>query len=142
MSREIEFRCWDGEFMNTVSGLYFCQGGIKWDGPGVGSGWCHLNPDFNWDSDRAGNKPEYIDILMQYTGLKDKKGKKKAYESDIVQTYYDDGRKGDIGYLECTNLGSLCVVVKGRPTPIPLYFYPSWEIIGNVHENPNLLEGK
>lgn len=79
--------------------------------------------------------PDSVDM---WTGLKDKNGV-DAYGHDIVQTYYDDGDKGDIGYLECTNLGSIRVVIKERSTPIPLCFYSSWEIVGNVHQNKELL---
>lgn len=79
--------------------------------------------------------PVIPESVGMWTGLKDKK-EKDAYERDILQTYYDDGRKGDVGYLECTNIGSLCLVVKGKQCPIPLFFYPSWEIIGNLTDSP------
>jgi len=118
---QCKFRAWDGKRMlNRI--LY----------------------DRNWyDADdkcirRAMPRDSNILKVMQFTGLLDKK-KKEAYESDIIQTFYDDRRKGDVGYLECTNLGSLCLVVNGKPTPIPLCVYAEWEIIGNIHENPELI---
>ena len=126
MSRELSFRAWDEDTKEMQVQPYIsCLGG-----GGI---------EIEFQDDDCNFTPRHNAILMQYTGLQDKK-KKDGYEADIIQTYFADGKRGDLGYLECTNLGSLCVVVKGRSVPIPLYFYGSWEIIGNIHENPDLLK--
>ncbi len=69
-------------------------------------------------------------ILMQYTGLKDKNGK-EIYEGDIVRH-----RKagGIMGQGEIVIEVSRGVVVKNWP----IAFDP--EVIGNIHENPELLK--
>lgn len=77
--------------------------------------------------------------LMQSTGLKDKKGK-EIFEGDILGTK-DGLLNGIIEYREdlgmfvnslirYNNFERLCNVTSDR------------EIIGNVYENPELLEGK
>jgi uncharacterized phage protein (TIGR01671 family) len=84
--------------------------------------------------------------LMQYTGLKDKNGK-EIYEGDIIQE--GSGPCGDTrGVVENVNGDT---VVRFLPGSIPddwnHEYYPVFglmdhsEIIGNIYENPELLEG-
>lgn len=86
-----------------------------------------------------GDKPlsGAIQIWCEYTGLKDKNGK-EIYEGDIIRAW---GRNYEIKICEMQD--SDCS-----------YFYQGWgfdnsslyeehdfvEIIGNIHENPELLE--
>lgn len=85
--------------------------------------------------------------VMQFTGLKDKNGK-EIYEGDVIQIdafyeniphYPTDNQTDDlIGIVKYVN-GSF------EADSVPLYvFYetnnPELEIIGNIHENPDLLD--
>ena len=70
--------------------------------------------------------------IMQYTGLKDKNGM-VIYEGDIVQTGWQGNEKGVVVFESST----YCVD-SGNGY---MYFnHPeSYEVIGNVYENPELL---
>lgn len=91
------------------------------------------------------------DILMQCTGLKDRNGK-LIYEGDIVNQIYEDEKiyKCEVVYNNCSfqlkhieNKNKNCINT-------PMYCYAinylghytekKLEIIGNIYENPELLE--
>ena len=74
--------------------------------------------------------------IEQYTGLKDKNGK-EIYEGDIVD-YNDDGEC--IGYV-VYNAPSYEIMEKTGFT-CWLKGSPHQKVIGNIHENPELLEQK
>lgn len=87
--------------------------------------------------------------IMQCTGFKDKNGK-LIYEGDIisvkiktqdfynVEEYYSENYKGEIIFEE----GRVAIrIINTKKQPISLYYYAKGcEVIGNVYENPELLE--
>ncbi|EQC0678203.1 YopX family protein [Listeria innocua] len=81
-----------------------------------------------------------IKTIGQYTGLKDKNGK-KIFEGDIVNCKFFDRMVGDIaGVINFTD----CVWAVSDFKNKRLYQsidVDNIEIIGNIHENPELLEG-
>lgn len=68
--------------------------------------------------------------LMQYTGLKDKNGK-EIYEGDIYKYDVGDGEP-EIGVFESIHDFYF--------SELRRYRVEQGEIIGNIYENPNLLE--
>ena len=112
--RPIKFRAWDKE--NEVM-VY--PKGILFDGRVVNFSCGILEPFEGCE-------------LMQYTGLKDKNGT-EIYEGDIVDVVngitvvtYDDG----------------CFRAKLNGSNYRLSGWKSVEVIGNIYENPELLDGE
>lgn len=115
--REIKFRAWDKENKKMV----------PWDT----CMFADTSPVTCY-GDEFPTDDEYF-FLMQYTGLKDEKGK-EIYEGDIVwrRTTHSQPKLvvkwGEIGWNpfedDLCGLGSVAY----------------YEVIGNIHENPELLE--
>ena len=141
----LKFRAWqreeDEEYSRMIRSEQSVLTAIRhvYGGAGIatGSGFSDIN-----------NQPEPGRYeLMQYTGLKDKNGK-DIYESDIVKCYTVT-EEGEYEYV-----GVVCfkdfafVIVDEKDTYDPLWNYKSGfvgieteiEIIGNVYQNPELLE--
>lgn len=135
--REIKFRAWDGEDMFLVDTLEFPVGGTRWFGPGVGKGICAVNTQCDWKVDS---------FLMQYTNLKDKNGV-EIYEGDIIKSpgshplevywmglafgicWNDNGNKEES--IICPDGMDMDIDDNGKLQYI--------EIIGNIYQNPELL---
>ena len=114
--REIKFRAWDGFIMTTP----------------------YMKDEFGALNNAIKHCQHHFGELMQYTGLKDKNGK-EIYEGDIL---YDRSEYGGnktvtwnqsmpsfqfdklLGYSFCKQGAEMC------------------EIIGNIYENPELLEAR
>ena len=125
--REIKFRAWDSKHKGMDDYFFISSDGDVFDG-----------------AERTYNTPnleiERVDNLeiMQYTGLKDKNGK-EIYEGDVVSC---KGHNCKITYrtnfcdytIEMIRFGGrLLNLTKANITKNKL------EIIGNVHQNPELL---
>ena len=75
-----------------------------------------------------------VEDVEQYTGLKDKNGK-EIYEGDIVSVRNKNRKnEDDIGVVEFGKAAFRCPFLLGK------YHSGQVEVIGNVHENPDLLE--
>lgn len=127
MTREIKFRAWDGEKMRAADDWTF---GVVGDGTLL---TCYnAGGDFNSSDEEL--------KVMQYTGLEDKNGV-EIYEGDFLKIFVASvpGKYDDV----------LPVVYDSEKTGFLLggvlvgYFLPEdLEIVGNIYENPELLEEK
>ncbi len=82
--------------------------------------------------------------VMQYTGLKDKNGK-EIYEGDILRHRWDpdDTKDETIFVVEWTSLSDCCVRGEGFSFGLQEEHAPrdpeDCEVIGNIHETPQLV---
>lgn len=77
-----------------------------------------------------------VETVGQYTGLKDKNGV-KIFEGDVCKAWENVGGVYDerivvIEWYDCGLVGALGDFAHYTPNP-------SWEIIGNIYSNPELL---
>lgn len=137
--REIKFRAWDGENMNSE----FIIVDTAWMmNKEVG---CPVNAGFKNMQEQAENW-----IIMQYTGLKDKNGK-EIYEGDILNTNTFRA-KAVTPYIVEEALPFIKLVnAKGWAYDNGDYYeggnimsheWKKFEVIGNIYENKDLLEAK
>ena len=108
--RVIKFRAWDPE-----AETYRYEGNVQFDGQVV-SGW---------------GKDKYDWVVEQFTGLRDKNGA-EIYEGDVIRYY---NYRYLITDMYCS--GVLRILEdQDKMNEVTPYI----EVIGNIHENPELLD--
>lgn len=114
------YRAWDSwrKRMSAVDRIYIDTEGVR------------LYDDFGeyWR--------DFRDVkLMQSTGLKDKNGK-EIFEGDVVKC------NGLLGTIESFKAMWICSFVKYNNYQKVGFFAQEIEVVGNIYENPELLEEK
>ena len=136
MSREIKYRAWlkEEKKMVNVETIDFSEKSIQ-----------HLEKNEIIDAYLL--RTTFLeDIeLMQYTGLKDKNGK-ETYEGDILKYKFPyDRRLKHVSLVKFIETEASFGLKDIYGNEIPLYRITAnnyFEVIGNIYENPELLEGK
>jgi uncharacterized phage protein (TIGR01671 family) len=132
MNREIKFRSWDGIRMSHNYIMFNTSTGCL-EVPTQGSFESTIKNPIQ---------------LMQYTGLKDIKGK-EIYEGDVLRVganltceiLYIGANNNDYG--DEINCAFHAIVYEhNRVIPIDGYFKDNCQVIGNIYENPELLKLK
>lgn len=126
MSREIKYRVWDeneGEYRTDYENMVLYPDGTFQ----IETSWCIISGEF---------------VVEQYTGLKDKNGK-EIYEGDICKD-----QRGYVGKIVWApnEAGFGFYEYHVRDDGFGLGCMPlsrlRLEILGNIHENPELMESR
>lgn len=115
--REIKFRVWDDDRDSVNQLLYFDLG-------------TDLDRQMLFYSKMGLMRGE----LMQYTGLKDKNGK-EIYEGDIIRF-----TKGTRCYEVAFMYAGFKRKLGNEGNCADIHEPDDWDIVGNIYENPELLE--
>ena len=125
--RNIKFRAWDKvvKDMVPIKTIDFGK-----DGAECAVDFCDINGDL------TGKNPEWV--LMQSTGMKDKNGV-EIYEGDVLFHPLQGRRKVFYPYSETVASYGLRNIDNGFGSTLQ-DSHAVWEVIGNIYENPELLE--
>ena len=144
--REIKFRAWDEGNKVMHNDFQFIRSGVK------GNDWIIFISDkfplSNEETNPFSNPNPYCALqleIMQYTGFKDKNGT-CIYEGDILSSKSD----GSNGYDIWDYKDILPIIVKWDNTGFnmlsnlfekeSIYSFKHIEVIGNIYDNPELLD--
>ncbi|MDU4726368.1 YopX family protein [Clostridium sp.] len=138
MSRVRKFRVWDRDYksMHIVGDFHHDSLEIDED-----NNIYYLNLQCMETSPYKRVDPEHCAYrLMEYTGLKDKNGK-EIYEGDIIK--YSHKAVGEIKREVRYKYGMYGIEgrYEGGQIPFANILGSEREVVGNIYENPELLEG-
>ena len=127
--KNIKFRVWckENEQFIQFNKMGFLEDGSLWYVQELDENEKEIDPPY------FENKNDWE--LMQYTGLKDKNGV-EIFEVDIVNHYWSD----QIGESHCGKVVMRNPFDYSVEDAVYFIFADELEILGNIYENPELLE--
>ena len=132
MKDRFRFRAWDKSFLRMTYDIFF---------------FWKENKITVYELEEDASKsylPNSHIVLEQCTGLKDKNGR-LIYEGDIVKRHskYSEDENDVVLQVEWNCKGARYITTdKKHDNWIFSMFDYEYEILGNIHENPEMLEGK
>lgn len=127
--REIKFRAWDDNKTGAYNSIVYQNDQELWEY------FRNLNDDER--------KYDCKFVFMQFTGLQDKNGKEDYHKNilrDILTRLLCTVEYGKYKGRNGTGFGWYLQKMNGEfYVPYP-YELSGWEVIGNIYENPELLE--
>lgn len=127
--REIKFRAWDKDGKEMIEANGFYQ---KAD-PKISGNGLHLSDFLGINKDGTIGKEHENIVLMQYTGLKDKNGV-EIYEGDLLEN--NGNKPAEVRFKNG------CYFAGNYNTELWTFAGGNKEVIGNIYENPELVERK
>lgn len=126
MNREIKFRAWNKKekYMEPVDDLQMFSNQLS-----IGM----LSKDYFLGKDDV--------ELMQYTGLHDKNGK-EIYEGDILRIIVNNNIEKICAVEFKNGIFGVMFSKQRELTAFPHFYNTTFEIIGNIYDNPELLGGE
>lgn len=127
MGREVKYKAWDKEEKVMIDWFWLNSEGKAYETPVTLYDTPHTEIERNDDL-----------ILMQYTGLKDKNGV-EIYEGDVIAEEVGLDELNiivEVVYYDGCFMGK----EKGHEPEYPIKDFLDGEVVGNIYENPELLE--
>jgi uncharacterized phage protein (TIGR01671 family) len=121
-----------------------CFGELRFYINSLSNATVYFNSDGNITRTEAELDCEWLEVIQetvgQFTGLTDKNGK-KIFEGDFIRVHGENGWYSD--YACRWDEGNLEFGIANKTESIGLGYFAPHElvIIGNIHDNPELLKG-
>ena len=126
--RGLKFRAWDKRWSWMDYDFYLSSKGVAFE-----------TPSTTYDTPNIEIEEQDNLEIMQYTGIKDIDGV-EIYEGDVIDRLHD--KLGYVVFSGCSFCRRVLTPKGARDYHLSAEDSPLIKIIGNIHENPELLNNK